>query len=148
VKKIAVMKMIGELNKGCYECVSMAEMIESVGELEESMDEKVSDNATLVLKKLYGRRKGDEKERVSVTVSGLIREKEKEKKEKERERKEKEVERKEKEHALKENESLKTELDEIRENERLKKENEDLKKKQSLTELPRSSFNFVVSFCW
>jgi hypothetical protein len=138
------MKIAGELIRGGYECVCVSEMMEIVGELEESMDEKVSDSATLLLKKLYSRREGDEKERGVVTVSGLIREKEKERKEKEAERKEKEEEREEKEEALKREQQKRKEKEKereekekekkakeiaMKENERLKRKFEELKTK-------------------
>jgi hypothetical protein len=63
------MKIVGELTGGDSECVCVSEIMEIVGELEESEDEKVSDCATLLLKRMYGKSakiKGDGSGGVSV----------------------------------------------------------------------------------
>jgi Ca2+-dependent lipid-binding protein len=166
------MKIAGELIGGGYECVCVPEMMEIVGELEESMDGKVSDSATLLLKRLYGRGKVGEKERLSVTVSGLIREKDKEREDKEAEKKEKEEglkreqkertekeqERKEKEEEKREKEWLRRELDEFRkrsdsdrrrdkrDRNEMKQEIEESKKIQMLPDLLQPSITFIVFF--
>jgi flagellar biosynthesis GTPase FlhF len=150
VKKIAVMKIIGALSEGDSECVCVSEMMEIVGELEESKDEKVSDCATLLLKRIYGKRakrKGNGSGGVS--ASRLIRENERERKEKEEALKREEREKKEKEKEKKEKESERKEKERsLKENERLKKENEFLRQKQNPSHSPSKlgDISFFLQF--
>jgi hypothetical protein len=136
------MNIIGVFLEKDVDCVCVSEMIEIVGELEESMDRKVSDSATLLLKGLSERRgdgrKGNDEH--SLSLSGLTRQREKERREKEQALKENERLKKENENALKENERVK------RENEKALKENERLKQKLACSiQLPSSESFYLFS---
>jgi hypothetical protein len=136
----------------------IGELKEAVGVMEMSSDSCLSDAGTLLMQtivqkedELKGRKDGN-----VVTISGMLLKNERFGKREEIERSEKEKEKKEREIVMKANERMKRELEELkkksedertqfqRERNEIKQEIKEVRKRQSPSQLPRFSFNFVV----